>query len=805
MSIFSKPQKLFTSRLFLVIFFGFLLRIILFKFGTYNLDFYTFVAWSKDLVNFGIKHFYDHVWSDYLPGYLYVLYLLGRISGAVHIDILLLYKLPAIVADLLTGLLIYRIVEKVKGKRWATFSSFFYVFNPAIIANSTLWGQVDSLTALFSILSLYLLEINPLLSATALSLGAVVKPQASIVSLVLLFVMLKKKWSFKKIAAYVAEGAIFTILLFLPFNSDSNIFSFIVKRVGITLNQYTFTSVNAFNFWGLFGFWIKESQAFINQNLIGLIVFGLIFLFSAYKFINEKGKRYELTTILFAANFLFFTRMHERHLLPIFAPLAIISAFNPLLWWVYVGYSLTYLVNLRFAYDYAAKTVISYKTFIPLIILLNLVLFIFLLVVVLRRKKMTKSIFKDFYLFLKEKTRGVVFKLTPRTIKLVLLLIISFSLVTRLIFLNNPKDEYFDEVYHAFTARAMLHNDPKAWEWWNTAPEGFAYEWTHPPLAKEGMVLGMKIFGENSFGWRFPGAILGTLSILLVFLITKELFNDNFIALLASGALSLDGLFLVMSRVGMNDIYMVFFALLSLYFYVKNRNFFSALSFGLSLASKWSAVWMIPIIFLTHFVLKRKVKISYLWFLLLPPLFYLLSYIPMFTSGHTFNQFIEVQKQMWWYHTRLKATHPYQSSWWSWPFLIRPVWFYTSGLMKGVIGNIYAFGNPIIFWTGLISVFISGIFAFFEKNKKVGLIVFAYTIFFAPWALSPRIMFIYHYLPSIPFMAILIGYVLKKYQKLIVPFFAISLIAFLYLFPHLTGIKIPVDLDLSYYWFPSWR
>jgi dolichyl-phosphate-mannose--protein O-mannosyl transferase len=498
--------------------------------------------------------------------------------------------------------------------------------------------------------------------------------------------------------------------------------------------------------------------------------------------------------------------MHERHLLPVFAPLSIISALNPSLWLVYIGYSFTYLLNLRYSYDYVTKTVGSYKHLIPVVIFINLVLFGVLLFKIIKGKTKVGTGLKDFYNYLKKHSyQNKNFKLTIKKTRIILLAIVAFSLFTRLIFLNSPQNEYFDEVYHAFTARAMLHDDPKAWEWWNNAPEGFAYEWTHPPLAKEGMVLGMRIFGENSFGWRFPGAILGTLSIFLVFLITRELFNDNFLAILASGTLSLEGLFLVMSRIGMNDMYMLFFALLSFYFYLKKRNFWSAFAFGLSIASKWSAVWLVPIIFVTHFVFKRKVQKSYIWFLIIPPLIYLASYIPMFLTGHSFGEFVEVQKQMWWYHTRLKATHPYESAWWSWPFLIRPVWFYTSGLKNGAIANIYAFGNPIIFWSGLLSGAMCAIFSYYEKNKKLGLIVFSYVMFFIPWALSPRIMFLYHYLPSIPFMAILIAYILKRYQNLIIPFFAISFITFLYFAPHFIGIKIPQGLDLSYYWFPSWR
>lgn len=805
MSSFQKIRNLFVSPLLLIIFFGFIVRLLLFNFGTYTLDFYTFVAWSKDLVHYGISNFYDNIWSDYLPGYLYILYILRKIATTLDLkSLFLLYKLPAIFADLLTGFLIYKIVYPLKGKRWASLSSFFYVFNPAIITNSTLWGQVDSLTALFSLLSLYLLEISPVFSALSLAVGTAIKPQASIVSLVLLFVMLRQKWSFKKIAGYVFTGATATVLIFAPFNSGENIFSFVIKRIGITLNQYNYTSVNAFNFWGLFGFWIKEGQGFINQNLIGLTVFSIIFLFSAYKLINKKVIKYDLTTILFAANFLFFTRMHERHLLPVFAPLAITSALSPTVWFAYLGYSVTYLLNLRYGYDYASGVHILYRSIIPLVIVVNLFIFAFLLFKLLSMKK-NKFSFKDIYDWLKKSAPKKSFSLSKKNAKYVLLLIIAFAFFTRTIFLNSPKTEYFDEVYHAFTAKAMLHNDPKAWEWWNKAPEGFAYEWTHPPFAKEVMVVGMKIFGENAFGWRIPAAVLGTLSTLFVFLIAKEIFQDEVIGLLAAGALSLDGLFLVMSRIGMNDMYMLSFALLTFYLYLKNKNFWAALAFGFSIASKWSAVWLVPIIFVTHFVYKKKIKPSYAWFLILPPAVYLASYIPMFLTGHSWGEFIEMQKQMWWYHTRLKATHPYESSWWTWPFMIRPVWLYTSGVVKGMVANIYDIGNPIFFWFGGVSVILSAVYAYFEKNKKLGLVVFSYIMFFAPWALSPRIMFIYHYLPSIPFMAILIGYILRKYEYLILPFFAICFVVFLYFLPHYIGIKVPEGLDLSYYWFTSWR
>jgi dolichyl-phosphate-mannose--protein O-mannosyl transferase len=352
----------------------------------------------------------------------------------------------------------------------------------------------------------------------------------------------------------------------------------------------------------------------------------------------------------------------------------------------------------------------------------------------------------------------------------------------------------------------MMHTDAnKAWEWWNTPPEGFAYEWTHPPLAKLGMVAGMKIFGENSFGWRIPGALLGVISVFLVYLIAKELFKDDLVAVLSAAVFSLDGLVLVLNRIGMNDSYLLCFTLLSIYLFLRQKNFLSALSFGLAISSKWSAIWVIPILGIIWLRRKNKFELSNLWFLILPIPIYFLTYSQMFLTGHNLSVWWEMQKQMWWYHTGLKATHAYSSPWWSWPFLIRPIYLYTSSEVRGMVSRIYAFGNPLVFWFGLSSVVLSLFYSYSERIKNLGLVVFAYLIFFVPWALSPRIMFLYHYLPSIPFLAIATGYVLRRNPKLVFTYLLISLLIFIYFYPHWVGLKIPLWLDESYYWVSGWR
>jgi len=71
--------------------------------------------------------------------------------------------------------------------------------------------------------------------------------------------------------------------------------------------------------------------------------------------------------------------------------------------------------------------------------------------------------------------------------------------------------------------------------------------------------------------------------------------------------------------------------------------------------------------------------------------------------------------------------------------------------------------------------------------------------------MSPRIMFLYHYLPSIPFLAIASGFVLRRYPKLTTYYILLATVLFIYFYPHYTGLRIPEWLDTSYYWLSSWR
>ncbi|MBI2018047.1 phospholipid carrier-dependent glycosyltransferase [Candidatus Daviesbacteria bacterium] len=382
--------------------------------------------------------------------------------------------------------------------------------------------------------------------------------------------------------------------------------------------------------------------------------------------------------------------------------------------------------------------------------------------------------------------------------KILLFLILLFALFTRFFRLDYPPDFYFDEVYNAFTVQEFVKGNKDAYEWFHTSPiKDTAYGWTHPPLAKLIDATGLLIFGNNAFGWRAINAFIGVAVIFLVFLISKELFDQK-VALLAAFLTSVDGLLLVQSRINMNDIVFTFFALLTIYVFIKKTNLFIlGISLGLTLATKWTGLYLWAALALWTAVKELKKKNLFILFFSLffiPVAFYILFYSQYFLLGGTWDNFLELQKQMWWYNTNLKATHDYGSAWWSWPLNLYPVWYFVE-YQEDKMANIFAGGNPLIFWFGTVAVILTVWEAIKKRSAALFIILLGYFIFWLPWVASPRVMFLYHYTPSVPFLTITLGYQINKIKN---KYFLWSLIvlitaAFVLLYPFLTGILLPKE------------
>jgi hypothetical protein len=192
---------------------------------------------------------------------------------------------------------------------------------------------------------------------------------------------------------------------------------------------------------------------------------------------------------------------------------------------------------------------------------------------------------------------------------------------------------------------------------------------------------------------------------------------------------------------------------------------------------------------------------------------YTLCYIPYFSLGHNLSDLLGLQQQMFGYHYDLKATHPYGSKWWQWPFIGRPISYYYHDWRTGAatqdpvaccVAEIIALPNPAVWWLGLISVPMLGWLGWRERNKGYILLVVAYLLQWLPWATSPRVAFEYHFFPNLAVICLADAVLLQRvwaygsnfagkysWPRIAVGSFLVFVVAlFAFFYPVLAGLHV---------------
>ena len=429
--------------------------------------------------------------------------------------------------------------------------------------------------------------------------------------------------------------------------------------------------------------------------------------------------------------------------------------------------------------------------------------------------------------------------LRTKKIEILLFFLLIIGVGLKLYRLDNPNSYYFDEIYYAFTAQEMAKGNRAGWEIGHTAPQGFAYEWSHPHLGKELSAIGILIFGDNTFGWRFFQALFGGFGTLFIYLLGKELFLSKRAGLIAAFLFTFESFIFVLSRIAMVDIFLMSFILLASLFLVKYARtpkiaflLLSGFFCGAAISVKWSGIYALEFLAASSFLLIfyreayseigkkgsfyfQFVKIIpkiFLVFVVIPFVVYLATYIPFFLYGNSFSDFISLQNNMYGYHKGLTATHPYQSSWWKWPLLLRPVYLYL-GSGKEESAHIYAIGNPFIWWSGCVFLILSVVQVIRKELPALAFVTLSVFAYWLPWALSPRkLVFLYHFLASLPFVILIIAYFLdllwsKSYygRAFVLVYLAIALGMFIYFYPILAAVPVSNVSVESFFWLKSWR
>lgn len=997
---------------------GFIIRVILaMSIEGFSTDIGLFRFWSQKAAEDLFHMYHGDFYLDYPPGYLYVLFLVGKTASLLGLTgsealYLLLLKLPSVIADLITAWLLYRLARNRLPGIWPHVMACIYVFNPAVLINAAVWGQVDSFLVLFIALGLLLLDgKRPELSGLPFAFAVLIKPQGLIFLPVVFFELLKRK-DWKLFVKTAVCGLATVTVLVLPFALNHEP-SWIFKLYMSTAEGYKYVSLNAFNFFSLIGANLKpdsEQFIFFNYQVWGYIFIFVMLVYTAILHLKGKGRHltHVSSLVLSMGVFMLSIRMHERYMFPVLYFLAVIFILTRDKWSLlfYGLASFTIYVNTLVVLERMIRD--DYPHVPPndpvllLISLINVLLFAAVLVWSWRnavRQKTDPIAFRtrpvaeqrqrgslwlrshkqaapqdDNYVPLRVNKRdaAVMAVMTLVYLALALFNLGSFDVpqtewsgrgtrdgfiidlgaekqVSRITFysglgkgtyhvwyqdsegvfrkmddlevddfykwhvfevseaassfklrvsepggmlkeigvfeegskealpieikqldgtpaagdLLNLADEqhlvqyrqgdymtstYFDEIYHARTAYEHLNRIKP-------------YEWTHPPLGKILIAIGISIFGMNTFGWRIVGTITGALLIPLMYMFGKKLFRKSFYGFCAAFLMMFDLMHFAQTRIATIDSYTTLFVIL-MYYYMADyylqksyeKGFYSSLKplflsglfFGLGAATKWSALYGAPGLAVLFFLAKyneyqdyKKAKALstgkgagsapvwiqtfmplYMWktmlycvlfFIIIPAAVYLLSYIPyLMVPGMEFSDILNYQKSMYRYHSGLESTHSFQSDWWTWPLMIRPIWYYQGqDLPAGMASTIASFGNPAVWWAG-IPAFFAAVRAALQKNKAMTVVVTAVISQYIPWMIISRSAFIYHFFPMVPFMILAVVYVIKVLiekgvsRKYIYGYLGLVLLLFILFYPVVSGLIVPESYIRFLRWLPTW-
>jgi 4-amino-4-deoxy-L-arabinose transferase-like glycosyltransferase len=176
------------------------------------------------------------------------------------------------------------------------------------------------------------------------------------------------------------------------------------------------------------------------------------------------------------------------------------------------------------------------------------------------------------------------------------------------------------------------------------SPDEINFE--HPPLAKYLIGLSILVFNNPNV----PSVVLGILSLLVLYELSKKLFGASLFALVPMYMLSLERIFIQFSSTSMLDIYLVFFLLLSalLLFHADSspRLVVGAIALGLATACKLTAALAVPSLAIGVIWNRKNSVKSLLGVMLVAALTYCVSYTQFFLLGHSLTDFFELQWKM---------------------------------------------------------------------------------------------------------------------------------------------------------------
>ncbi len=360
-AVLKKMKRVAMSRwtaaivLALALFAGLMLRLWLSPAEGYGFDVGTNKGWSFSAVGVGVGRSYtSQLKGSMLPNYPPMSLLIFHATGYIYMKTLSanfdidapifqsIIKLPAMLSDLVTALLLAVFVARWKKSRWwGVLAGILYVFHPVPIHDSAVWGQTDAIYSMFLVAAFGTLVYGfGVLAGLLMALALLTKLQA--IACVPLFVIVGLNSGWRYALKVFVGGVIGIGLVLLPF-WWTGFLNDAIRIYTSSVGFYDSVSSAAYNFW--WSLYADEAGNMHDTDLlfdllsfrhIGLILFGLSALFPivtlwrGLKASPHTGAT--LPAVFYAAAFsmygffLWNTQMHERYSFAII-PLGLTVAF----------------------------------------------------------------------------------------------------------------------------------------------------------------------------------------------------------------------------------------------------------------------------------------------------------------------------------------------------------------------------------------------------------------------------------------------------------------------------------------------
>ena len=192
----------------------------------------------------------------------------------------------------------------------------------------------------------------------------------------------------------------------------------------------------------------------------------------------------------------------------------------------------------------------------------------------------------------------------PRAPTVALVLILVFSAGARLFAIGRPcsapckRDSdhslIFDEAYYVNAARVIDGINPPAGAPYNGSPPHKDPNAEHPQLAKLIVAGGIKLFGDNPWGWRLGSVIFGLIAIWGTYFLARSAGGGPWLSVGVAGIAALDNLLLIHGRIATLDIYALALMIIAGGLYLRGKPWTAGVILGIGSCMKLVALFLIP-------------------------------------------------------------------------------------------------------------------------------------------------------------------------------------------------------------------